>query len=153
MPTRSIAKPKPIKESPINTGNKFKPNTRPETIRRVTEAAKMISEGKSQMTVVSHFMDTYGLEVDQAKNYWQAGARFLCPEDPDEYKKSLIETNIRRLEKIVEEGMKDNSNLKVAREAIAELNKMLGITTTGVQVGVRTDKNNDTTEVVVNFGE
>ena len=104
MPTRSIAKPKPIKESPINTGNKFKPNTRPETIRRVTEAAKMISEGKSQMTVVSHFMDTYGLEVDQAKNYWQAGARFLCPEDPDEYKKSLIETNIRRLEKIVEES-------------------------------------------------
>ena len=59
---------------------------------------------------------------------------WLVPEDLDEYKKGLLQANIERLEKIIQEGI-DNRNdarrgadyLRTAKDAIAELNKMMGI--------------------------
>ena len=136
------------------------PNTRPAqtenrkgatplTIMKVEEAAKMISKGKSKNEIIEHLQDKYQLSYDQSRRYWIAGCHFLIPEDQSEFKQALINNNIERLEKIITDSMNDKQ-YKVAREAIAELNKMMGITGNGgVSVAVRNNPDENTQEFII----
>ena len=101
---------------------------------RVIEVARMICEGKSKQTCLEYVQSAQGCGVQQAKYYYQAALNWLIPTDMDEYKQGLIQANMERLEKIVEECVekKDDAKkgadyLRVAKEAIAEMNKALGV--------------------------
>lgn len=107
----------------------------PATEYRVLEVARMISEGATKDSCIKYIQDSQKVGLTQARYYYQAAINWLIPEDMDKFKKELYAANIVRLEKIVEEGMKDNRNLKIAREAIDSLNKMIGITGNRVQIG------------------
>lgn len=102
-------------------------NAYPETELKVLELAKMVSEGKTRETCLKHIIETKGIKMQQAKQYYDAAIRYLMPDDLDEYKKEILAKNFERLETIVERGMKDSADLRLAKEAIAELNRMCGI--------------------------
>ena len=123
----------------VSPGNAFK--VTPATEFRVMETAKMICDGKSKQTCLEHIQEAQGCGLQQAKYYYQAALNLLIPSDMDEYKKGLLQANIERLEKIIEEGI-DKMNdgrrgadyLRTAKDAISELNKMLGVGNTRIQV-------------------
>lgn len=94
---------------------------------RVLEVAKMISEGKTRETCLKYVMESQDVKLAQAKQYYDAAIRFLVPDDIDKYKQEVLAKNFKRLETIVERGMKDSADLRLAKEAIAELNRMCGI--------------------------
>ena len=106
----------------------------PQTIERVQKVSELISKGMSRQSVQLYIRENYQVGERQARAYYSAAMKYLLPEDEDEYRKGLIQANIERLEKIIEQGMTDNQNLKIAREAISELNKMLGIGGNKVQI-------------------
>lgn len=121
------------------------------SIHRVLELAKMLAKGKSRQSIMEYAMTHYDINEAQAKRYYAAAARYLIPEDLDEFKKGLIQANMERLETIIEECMA-RGQYKVARDAIDSLNKMFGVTG-GVQVGIQTDNENNTQQVVIKFNE
>lgn len=100
---------------------------------RVIETAKMICEGKSKQTCLEHIMEAQGCKIQQAKYYYQAALNWLIPDDMDGYKRGLLQANMERLEKIIQDCVdkKDDRNgadyLRVAKDAIAEMNKVLGV--------------------------
>lgn len=111
-------------------------NQDPSTEKKILDVAKMISEGKTRQSVVSYLMDTYGYtDISQPSKIYNAAVRHLMPTDMEAHRQELIEININRLETIIERGMSNNADLRVAKEAIAELNKMLGITGNKVAIG------------------
>ena len=102
----------------------------PETIMRVDEIAHMISDGKSRKTIQQYIKDNYGVKDRQARCYYSAALRLLIPDESefDEYRKGLIQANIDRLEKIIERSITGNTqDMKVAKDCISELNKMMGL--------------------------
>ena len=108
--------------------------TTPATEYRVMETAKMICEGNSKQTCLEHIMEVQGCGIAQAKQYYQAALNWLIPTDMDGYKKGLLEANMNRLEKIVEECVKKKDDpkkgsdyLRCAKDAISEMNKVLGV--------------------------
>lgn len=125
-------------------------NAEPATIHKVQQAAKMISRGKSRATVIEWLMDTFGLAQVTATAYYENAVRFLLPDDESKFKETLIKANATRLETVYERAM-DAGDLKAATEAIAQLNKMLGIGKEGITVGVQNDKENDTQQVIIHF--
>ena len=124
-------------------------NATPATTTKILQIAKMLSQGKSRQTCVEYAMDKFGVSEVVAGKYYKAAAKYLVPDNLEEYRKGLIQANIERLERIVEECM-EGKQYKIAREAIDSLNKMLGITG-GVQVGIQTDKENNTQQVIIKF--
>lgn len=122
----------------------------PATEFRVIETARMICEGKSRKTCLEEIMKAQGCKIGQAKAYYNAALNFLVPDDMDSYQKGLIQANIERLETIIQEGI-DNRNdakrgadyLRTAKDAIAELNKMLGLG--GNKVSIATNKDGEQT--------
>jgi hypothetical protein len=121
------------------------------SVHRVIEIAKMLSKGKSRQSVIDYAMSTYQINETQAKRYYSAATKYLLPEDMDEFRKGLIQANMERLEHIIEKCM-EQGQWKVAREAIDSLNKMFGVTG-GVQVGIQTDNENNTQQIVIKFNE
>lgn len=120
------------------------------SLQKVIELSKMLARGKSKQYVIDYAMSKYGVGEPQAKRYYSAAVRYLLPDDVDEYRKGLIQTNLDRLETIVESAMEEG-DWKNARETIAEINKMCGVTGQGVQIGINQDKNNDTQQIVIKF--
>ena len=122
----------------------------PQTIMRVDEIAQMISNGKSRQTCQQWIKDTYGVQDRQARAYYSAALRLLIPDDSkyDEYRKALIQANIDRLEKIIEVCIESNdaNMLSQARQCVAELNKMLGVTS---QNTVMINKNDEGDEQII----
>ena len=116
---------------------KAKPrNQDPSTEMKILDVAKMISEGKTRQSVVNYLIDTYGYtDISQPSKIYNAAVRHLMPKDLEAHRQELIEINIKRLETIIERGMTNNTDLRVAKEAIAELNRMLGITGNKVAIG------------------
>lgn len=113
----------------------------PETELRVIEVARLICEGKSKQTCLDYIQSSQGVGIVTAKAYYNAALRWLVPDDLDEYKMGLIQANVERLEKIIEYGIsKQNDSkrgadyLRTAKDAIAELNRMLGVGTSKIQV-------------------
>lgn len=123
----------------VSPGNAF--SITPASEFRVIETAKMICEGKSKQTCLEHIQEAQGCGIQQARMYYQAALNWLIPSDLEDYKKGLLQANIERLEKIIEEGI-DNRNderrgadyLRTAKDAISELNKMLGVGNPRIQM-------------------
>lgn len=120
------------------------------SLQKVLELSKMLAKGKSKQYIIDYAMDKYGVGEPQAKRYYSAAVRNLLPDDVDEYRKGLIQTNLDRLETIAERAMEEG-DWKNARETIAEINKICGVTGQGVQIGINQDKNNDTQQIVIKF--
>lgn len=122
----------------------------PQTIMRVDEVAQMISNGKSRQTCQQWIKDTYGVQDRQARAYYNAALRLLIPDESkfDKYRKALIQANIDRLEKIIEVCIESNdaNMLSQARQCVAELNKMLGVTS---QNTVMINKNDEGDEQII----
>jgi len=120
------------------------------TVLRIQEVAKMVSEGKTRDAIIDHLCGKYGIAYDTARNYYTDGIRWMIPKDEDEYRKEIIYKNFNRLETIIERAM-SNNQLKIAREAIDSLNKMVGIGNGGFQVAVNNDKENNTQQIYIKF--
>ena len=118
----------------------------PATEFRVMEVAKMICEGNSKQTCLEYIQQAQNVGIQQARMYYQAAINWLIPSDMDEYKKGLLQANIERLEKIIEEGIKNKNDarrgadyLRTAKDAIGELNKMLGVGNNRIVVAENAD--------------
>lgn len=123
----------------------------PRTQERIIHLADMIAKGATRPTIMKYIQDEYHIKEHTAKRYYSAAMRYLLPENEPEFRKELIAKNIARLETIIEKGMKDDSNLKLAKEAIDSLNRMLGLGSGGVQVAVNNDKETDTQQIYIKF--
>lgn len=106
----------------------------PATEVRVMEVARRICNGDSKQTCLQYIQDAQGCGLQQAKYYYQAALNWLIPDDMDAYKQGLLAANMERLEKIVEEcirhkddNFKGSDYLRVAKDALAEMNKVLGV--------------------------
>lgn len=120
----------------------------PQTIARVEEAAKMISDGVGRQEVIEHIAKKYNLSYNTAQNYFVSACHYLIP-DNDDFKAGLIKQNFERLEKIVNDSLKEGDK-KMAKDAIAEMNKMLGLGTNSVKI--TNDPKNNTNEITISFG-
>ena len=116
----------------VPPGNAF--SITPASEFRVIETAKKICNGDSKQTCLDYIMEAQGCGIQQARMYYQAALNWLIPDDLPAYKQGLIAANMERLEKIVEECIKhkDDKNrgsdyLRVAKDALAEMNKALGV--------------------------
>lgn len=116
----------------VAPGNAF--STTPATEYRVIETAKMITEGKSKQTCLEHIQQAQGCGLQQARMYYQAALNWLIPDDLPAYKQGLLAANLERLETIVEDciSKKDDKShgadyLRCAKDALAEMNKVLGV--------------------------
>ena len=129
----------PLGHSKEITSPNFK--VTPATEFRVIEVAKMICDGKSRASCLNYIQESQGVSLYQAKYYYQAALKWLIPSDLDEYKKGLLQANIERLEKIIEDGIENRKDsrrgadyLRTAKDAISELNKMLGVGNPRLQI-------------------
>lgn len=120
------------------------------TLLKIQEAARMVAEGKTRDTIISFLMEKYGMAYGTARNFYTDGVRFLLPRSEAKYRNELIAKNIARLEKIIEMAM-DANQLKVARDAIESLNKMIGIGNGGFQIAVNQDPENKTQQIYIKF--
>ena len=116
----------------VSPGNAFR--ITPASEYRVIETAKKICNGDSKQTCLDYIMEAQVCGMQQARMYYQAALNWLIPDDLPAYKQGLIAANMERLEKIVEECIKhkDDKNrgsdyLRVAKDALAEMNKALGV--------------------------
>ena len=120
----------------------------PQTIMRVDEIAQMISDGKSRTTIQNYIKENYGVQDRQARAYYNAALRLLIPDEDkyDEYRKALIQANIDRLEKMIEKMIDGNrDDMKLAKECIAELNKLIGM---GDKTNIMINKNDEETFII-----
>lgn len=136
------------KDSSVKVANNKLPSS--VSLAKVIELSKFLSRGKSRQYVIDYAINHYDVNEAQAKRYYSAAVRYLVPEDAEEYRQGLIQANFDRLETIVERAMEEG-DWKNARETVAEINKMLGITKDGISVGIQTDKANDTQQVIIRF--
>ena len=141
--TNPLGYEKPLPSLP-QTKDKY-PMTK-ETEWRLMEIAKQISEGKSRKTCLEEIQQNYNVGYAQAKNYYNSALAWLIPDDLDQYQKGLVQANVERLETIIQEGIsrKDDARrgsdyLRTAKEAIAELNRMLGVGGQNVKIAQKSE--------------
>lgn len=155
MPNRSIGEKLKKKNADVGIDNQeiqhrqFKPTA--ETIARVSRAAKMISKGQPRSDVMDMLENDYNLSHEQARRYYVAATRYLLPKDPEKYREGLIQANIERLEKVIDEGLK-SKNYKLVRDTIETLNKML-MGGQSIQVGVKNNPDDNTSEFIIKINE
>lgn len=152
--TNPLGYDKPV-EGLSSTEDKY-PMTK-QTEWRIMEIAKQISEGKSRKTCLEEIQNNYNVGYAQAKNYYNSALAWLIPDDLDQYQKGLVQANIERLETIIQEGISKRDDarrgsdyLRTAKEAIAELNRMLGVGGTNVQIAQK-GKDGEQQIVQINF--
>ena len=125
------------------------------TILRVQQVAKWISEGASSKSIMNRVMETYDIKYDQAQKYFNAALRYLAPteEEMQAFKQSMWKVQIDRLEKIMEKGInsEDPQLLRLAKDCISELNKLLGMTQ-GDKVTIANNKEGEQI-IEIKFGE
>ena len=109
---------------------------------RVLECADMVAKGKSKNTIVKYVQDTYDISENQSLRYYAAALKYLLPPDEDGYRREMIAVNMNRLEPIVERCMEtgDLNSLRLAKDTISEMNKVLGVTNNKVMVAKDGDK-------------
>lgn len=117
------------------------------TMLKVEEMAKRISKGESKTKTIEHIMDKYGLSYKRCSDLYYEAVKFLLPKDEQKFREELQAVNTERLNKIVDECM-ESKDWNNATKAIAELNKMGGVTSNGIKVGVRTDGDGNSEFVV-----
>ena len=112
--------------------------TTPQTIERITALAKMISEGMSRKNVQEWIMAHYDVSARQARAYYSAALRYLIPDNEEEYKRGLIQSNIDRLETIIERTMAEGSaDYKSAIAAIKEINRLVAPNENSIEVATK----------------
>ena len=104
---------------------------------------EMLGEGKSRTEIVKALQDE-GMCYDAALRYYRTALEGLSPEGIDEYRKGLIQVNLDRLEKIISKTIDSNDaqTLRVAKDCISEINKMLGLSS-GNKVEIMKNKEGD----------
>lgn len=122
------------------------------SVEKVNEISKLLAQGKSKQYVIDYAVEHFCVGLPQARRYYSSAVKNLMPKNPEKYREGLIQTNFNRLETIVERAMEEG-DWKNAREAIAEMNKMCGLTNGGFQIGIATDKANDTQQVIIKFDQ
>lgn len=112
--------------------------TTPQTIERIMSLAKMISEGMSRKNVQEWIMAHYDVSARQARAYYSAALRYLIPDNEEEYKRGLIQSNIERLETIIERTMAEGSaDYKSAIAAIKEINRLVAPNENSIEVATK----------------
>lgn len=89
----------------------------------------LVSKGKSREYCVN-WLKEQGMTTKNAQRAYYNALKELVPDADmlDDYKKGLVQTNINRLEKIIDRNIEgDFKANSVAIKAISELNKMMGI--------------------------
>ena len=106
------------------------------------DIAERISKGEPREKLVKELVDG-GMDRTKATRYYYEALKEITPEDTilDAYKKGMMQVNLNRLETIIETSISGNSQDKqVALKAIAELNKMLGLSNDTNKVTVANNK-------------
>ena len=112
--------------------------TTPQTIERIISLAKMISEGMSRKNAQEWIMTHYDVSGRQARAYYSAALRYLIPDNEEEYKRGLIQSNIDRLETIIERTMAEGSaDYKSAIAAIKEINRLVAPNDNSIEVATK----------------
>lgn len=137
------------KEIPVYLRQDEQWEAMPETVARIQSLAQMITNGSSRATIQQYVRDTYKVGDRQAREYFNSALKYLQPDDAGEFRNNMAYANLSRLERIVEQNITDAPKTAIA--AIAEINKLLGLTN-GNTVAVQTD-NSGNTKFVVTFGE
>lgn len=140
MPQKRI--PKPVTDFETKDGV-----IRATTMLKVEEMAKRISKGESKEKTIEYIMNKYGLSHGRCYDLYYEATKYLMPKDPERHREEIQALNTQRLNKIVDECM-ESKDWNNATKAIAELNKMGGVTSNGIKVGVRTDGDGNSEFVV-----
>ena len=124
------------KDIMLKPSDEWKAN--PQTIERVTNLAKMLSEGMSRKNAQEWIMTHYDVSGRQARAYYNAALRYLIPDNEEEYKRGLIQSNIDRLETIIERTMAEGSaDYKSAIAAIKEINRLVAPNENSIEVATK----------------
>ena len=124
------------KDIMLKPSDEWKAN--PQTIERVTNLAKMLSKGMSRKSAQEWIMTHYDVSGRQARAYYNAALRYLIPDNEEEYKRGLIQSNIDRLETIIERTMAEGSaDYKSAIAAIKEINRLVAPNENSIEVATK----------------
>ena len=124
------------KDIMLKPSDEWKANS--QTIERVTNLAKMLSEGMSRKSALEWIMTNYEVGDRQARAYYTAALRYLIPDNEEEYKRGLIQANINRLETIIERTMAEGSaDYKSAIAAIKEINRLVAPNENSIEVATK----------------
>ena len=124
------------KDIMLKPSDEWKANS--QTIERVTNLAKMLSEGMSRKSALEWIMTNYEVGDRQARAYYTAALRYLIPDNEEEYKRGLIQANINRLETIIERTMAEgSSDYKSVIAAIKEINRLVAPNENSIEVATK----------------
>lgn len=146
----SLIKPTSNKNTKVTRKEIEERGAFPATVAKVEETAKMVSKGKGRAEIIDYLQKKYDMSYETARKYFVSACHFLIPDDQGEFRQSLIKQNMERLEKIINDSLEEKQ-YKVAREAIAEMNKMLGVTG-GQGIVINQDPASGQQQIIVNFG-
>lgn len=108
----------------------------------------LISKGKSRTEVIQNLVDD-GIEYSNANLLYYEALKEMTPDTNllDDYKRGMIQINLDRLEKIINSCIDGSTgDKKVALQAIAEVNKMIGVSQGN---NVMINKNNQGDEQII----
>ena len=109
-----------------------------------------VSKGKSRQYIVDKLMTDYGMAYGGASDLYYRALKDMLP-DADlftDYKNTVIQQNLDRLEKIIETSISGNTAEKaIAIKAIDTINKTLGVYNT--EKGVVINKNQEGDEQII----
>ena len=128
MPRARVPKTEGEGPTPRETGLTIKNRSRTELISEVRIrdiADKIVNQGYTKWDAVQFAVDTYKISKGQALKYYYASLKYLTPEDPAQYRESLVERNFQLLETILHRALEEG-NLKEANVAVKLMNDMLG---------------------------
>lgn len=115
------------------------------TVATQTAIQEWVAKGKSRKWCLDKLQEE-GMTFANASTLYYGALKEIQP-DPnllDDYKKSLIQTNLDRLEEIINTSITGNTgDKKVALQAIDTLNKMCGIYNDKNQVTIAKDNQNN----------
>lgn len=119
------------------------------------QVQELISSGLTRQQIISELRDQ-GLSYDQSLRAYNAALRDMAPEPDflDDYKRGIIQLNLDRLEKIINETIGGNFQSKaVALKAISEINKMIGVTDGNKVTIAQKDKNDNQQIIEIDFSK
>lgn len=117
----------------------------------MTTVLEMLAQGKSRTTILKRLEDD-GINPKNARTLYNNAIREFAPDTNllDDYKRALIQQNLDRLERIIEETISgDTQEKKVALQAVSELNKMIGAYT-GNNVTINKNREGDE-QIIISF--
>lgn len=126
-----------------------------ETRVQTYSVAEMINSGMTRQEIMKALTDQ-GIAPNYASKYYYMALKDLAPEPDliDDYKKGMIQLNLDRLEKIVNETIDGNfQNKAIALKAIEQINKMLGITDTNKITIAQKDKEDNQQIIEIDFSK